>query len=346
MAEPLNKQPLHQQNLPRFLKDFLFYMLTIRGRSQRTVDAYLVDLRTYLRFLKRSRGMTAKDTPFEEISISDVNMDLIRSTSLSDAYEFLNFALSQRDNNANTRARKASALRSFYNYLTNKANLLEENPMSQLETPNVKKTLPKYLSLEESLELIQSVNPDDDARDYCILTLFLNCGMRLSELVGLDLSDVKEDTVKVTGKGDKERVIYLNDACKDALERYLAVRGKIPHANATQALFPSNQGRRISARRVQQIVSESLKKAGLDGMGYSTHKLRHTAATLMYQYGKVDIRLLKEILGHVSVATTEIYTHVSSEQMKNAVDQSPLARVTPASKTRKPKADTFDSGED
>ena len=200
--------------------------------------------------------------------------------------------------------------------------------MAQLETPSIKKALPKYLSLEESLELIQSINPDEDARDYCILTLFLNCGMRLSELVGLDLADIKQDTIKVTGKGNKERVIYLNDACKDALERYLAVRGKIPHANATSALFPSNQGRRISPRRVQQIVAESLKKAGLGGMGYSTHKLRHTAATLMYQYGKVDIRLLKEILGHVSVATTEIYTHVSSEQMKNAVGQSPLAKVT------------------
>ncbi len=324
---------------PQVLRDFLFYMETIRGRSSRTVLTYYIDLRTFLRFIKRSKGLVADDVQFDDISISDVSIDVIRTITVSDVYEFLNFALSERSNNSKTRAKKVSCIRSFYKYLSSKANLLDENPMVNLDSPSLKKSLPKYLSLEESLQLLTSLDPENKPRDYCIITLFINCGMRLSELTGINLSDVKPDTIRVLGKGNKERVIYLNDACKQALELYIRRRPEAP--KEPKALFISRNGRRITSRRVEQIVTDALNMSGLGGKGYSTHKLRHTAATLMYQYGQVDVNVLKEILGHENLATTEIYTHVANSQVRSAMDSSPLSDIT-ADKLRKSpkKADT------
>ncbi|MBC8569584.1 tyrosine recombinase XerC [Zongyangia hominis] len=311
---------------PELLRSFLFYMETIKGRSPNTISGYYVDLRLFFRFLKRYRNLVPQNTPLEEINIDDVDAALLRSVTLSDVYEFMHFLSADRQNNARTRCRKSSSLKVFFHYLTTKVNVLENNPIKELEVPNSKKSLPKYLSLEESVTLLSQVEGDNKERDYCILTLFLNCGMRLSELVGINLGDIKEDSIKVTGKGNKERIIYLNDACVAALNDYLPVRlSKSPKDR--QALFISRNGNRINKRRVEQIVTENLKKCGLDGMGYSAHKLRHTAATLMYQHGHVDIRALKEILGHVNIGTTEIYTHVSNEQLKKAADASPLAHV-------------------
>lgn len=312
---------------PPYLRDFLFYMLTIRGRSPRTVDAYFVDLRTFLRYLKLQSGKVADGTEFREISIADVPIDAIRAVALSDVYAFLNFAMTERENQAKARARKVSSLRSFFRYLTTKAGLLEENPVKDLEMPSARKSIPKYLTLEESLELLSAVSTKSPQRDLCILTFFLNCGMRLSELVGIDLQDIRENTVRILGKGDKERIVYLNDACLYALEEYKKIRRQ-PHAAAHRdALFLSSRGTRLTPRRVQQIVGECMRSAGLAGKGYSPHKLRHTAATLMYQHGGVDIRVLKEILGHANLATTEIYTHVSDKQIENAAKSSPLAGV-------------------
>ncbi len=311
---------------PQVLRDFLFYMETIRGRSARTVEAYYIDLRTFLRYMKRAKGWIDADTPLNEITIGDVSVELIRSVTLSDVYEFLNCMLSERDNNARTRAKKVSCIRVFFKYMTAKANLLEENPVAALDTPSIRKSLPRYLNLEESLQLLSSLDPDNKPRDYCIITLFINCGMRLSELTGINLSDVKSDSLRVLGKGNKERIVYLNDACRQALELYITRRPNAP--KEPNALFISRNGRRITPRRVEQIVSAALNTSGLGDKGYSPHKLRHTAATLMYQYGQVDVNVLKEILGHENLATTEIYTHVANRQVRSAMQKSPLSSMT------------------
>ncbi len=324
------------RDCPQVLRDFLFYMETIKGRSPATVNSYYIDLRNFFRFIKELRGMIPKEIDFKDIVIEDITIDLIRTITLSDVYEYLNYTLSERSNSAKTRARKVSCLRSFFNYLTSKAHLLEENPVKDLETPKLKKSLPKYLSLEQSLELLNHVEGEYQERDYCILTLFLNCGMRLSELVGINLSDIQDNTLRLTGKGNKERIVYLNEACLTAIESYLSVRTQnVSHIKDKNALFLSRLGKRIDKRRVQQIVSKHLQDAGLGNMGYSTHKLRHTAATLMYQHGNVDIRVLKEILGHVNLGTTEIYTHVTSSQLEKASDASPLSGIKKKTKSGK-----------
>lgn len=254
-------------------------------------------------------------------------MEMLQAVTLADVYAFLNYTMTQRENSAKTRARKVSSLRSFFHYLTVKEHLLEENPVKNLELPSIKKSLPKHLTLEESLELMAHVDSRYPRRDYCILTLLLNCGMRLSELVGINLPDIRDNSVKLLGKGNKERIVYLNDACLFALEEYYPERSAMPKSASEAALFLSARGTRLSPRRVEQIVAECLKAAGLDGRGYSPHKLRHTAATLMYQHGQVDIRVLKEILGHSNLATTELYTHVSNSQIEHAASKSPLADV-------------------
>ncbi|MCL2035073.1 MAG: tyrosine recombinase XerC [Oscillospiraceae bacterium] len=312
---------------PQILKDFLYYMLTIRGRSLKTVDAYHTDLRIFLRYMKSVKTDISSDLDFHEIDISDIDIDLIRQITLSDVYGFLNYTMSERENNSKTRSRKVSCIRSFFKYLTAKAGLLSENPVKDLETPSLKKLMPKYLTLEESIALISGVDTAHKERDYCIITFFLNCGMRLSELVGINISDIRDNTVKLLGKGNKERIVYLNESCVYALEQYLKIRKQPVKATEKDALFLSRRGTRLTARRVEQIVEECLKHSGLSCKGYSPHKLRHTAATLMYQHGGVDIRVLKEVLGHANLATTEIYTHVSDKQIEKAAKASPLSKI-------------------
>lgn len=323
--------------MPKDIRSFLVYMETVRGKSPRTVEEYALDLRTFFRFIKRYRGLCAQDAEFEAITVQDVDTALIGSVTLTDIYEYLLYIQRERGNKAAARARKVSCLRTFYKYACDKVGLVKENPTRNLETPKKKRALPKYLSLEESLEVLGTVDGAHKERDYCILTLFLNCGMRLSELVGINLKDVGRESVTVTGKGNKERVIYLNEACKAALASYLAVR-QSENVKDRQALFLSRLGTRISPKTVQWIVKKFLAQAGLNGKGYSVHKLRHTAATLMYQQGGVDIRVLKDILGHESLSTTEIYTHLSSTQQQQAMEKSPLAGVhaPPAPKWKAP----------
>lgn len=320
---------------PQTIKDFLIYMETIRGKSPKTVDEYAIDLRTFFRFIKRQRGICSADIDFIEIPVSDIDAALISSVTLEDIYEYLVYIRGERQNNASTRARKVSSLRSFYKYASEKAGIVKDNPTRNLETPKKKRSLPKYLSLEESIEVLSGVDGVNKERDYCIFTLFLNCGIRLSELVGINLGDVYKDYIRVTGKGNKERNIYLNNACISAIESYKKVR-PCEGLKDKNALFISRFMKRISPKTVQWIVNKFLAQAGLDGKGYSVHKLRHTAATLMYQQGGVDIRVLKEILGHESLSTTEIYTHLSSTQAKAAIDSSPLANLN-TSKQKKTK---------
>lgn len=324
------------QEYPQFARDFLFYMETVRGRSPKTVAAYAQDLKTFFRFLLLHFNLVDESVSFSDIPIDGVSLDLIRKATVSDLYEFLHYTASQRSNSPAARSRKTSCLRTFYKYLSNQ-QLIQSNPTEKLELPSPKKALPKYLQLEESLELLQAVSGKYPLRDYCMIVLFLNCGMRLSELVGLNLSDLKinrerpeDSTVLLRGKGNKERVVYLNAACLDAIQQYLPQRSQIASQAKhfdKQALFLSFQGNRICNRQVERIVNQAFQKAGLAEKGYTVHKLRHTAATLMYRYTDADIRVLQEILGHSSLSTTQIYTHVSNQQVQKTMDASPLANV-------------------
>jgi site-specific recombinase XerD len=313
---------------PPIIKEFLGYVGTIKGKSPKTVEEYYLDLRTFFRYIKLNKKLVSPDEKFEEINISDVDLDLIQTITLTNVYEYMNYLSTERNNKAATRSRKVSSLRTFFKYLTNKTGKLAVNPVKELETPKLKQALPKFLTLEQSIELLSKVEGETKERDYCILVLFLNCGMRLSELVGLNLSDVSHgaSSIKIVGKGNKERIVYLNEACLEAIDRYIAVRPKNALVDKN-ALFISKQRKRISPKTVQYIVKKYLAEIELGGPGFSVHKLRHTAATLMYQHGHVDIRVLKDILGHENLGTTEIYTHLSSEQMAEAAKSNPLSQV-------------------
>ncbi len=326
--------------IPPVLKDFLAYMETIKGKSPNTIQVYFYDLRLFFRYLKQQRDPMAVRHDFDKIPIGDITIDLLKSVTLSDLYSYLSFVSHKRDNIASSRARKVASLKSFFKYLTNKAKLLNENPANELESPKVKKVLPKYLEVHESIQLLSSIKKtgkgyfDYSARDYAIITFFLNCGMRLSELVGINHSSIRDNALTIMGKGGKERIIYLNQACLDAFRKYNDHIIKLKSENHfiakdKDALFLSERRTRISKNTVQYIVKKYIREAGLDPNRYSAHKLRHTAATLMYKYGNVDIRALQELLGHASISTTEIYTHLDSKQLKDAVNSNPLANFTP-----------------
>ncbi len=317
---------VNYDDLPQVAKDFLSYMETIKGKSNNTIKEYHFDLRTFFRFMKSHKGFESSDIEFEKIIINTINIDFIRLISLSDLYEYMTYVNRERGNNANSRARKVASIKSFFKYLDVKANLLDINPAKDLESPKIKKSMPKYLSLDESIQLLEAVNGEFKERDFAIIMLFLNCGLRLSELVSININRIKKDTLTVLGKGNKERTIYLNEACIDAISNYLKVR---PVNNVTDknALFLSKRKQRISNKTVQYIVKKYIKLSGLDIEKYSTHKLRHTAATLMYKHGGVDVRALQEILGHEHLSTTEIYTHIDSDQLRDAVQKNPLSKI-------------------
>lgn len=316
------------QEAPDIIKRFLLYMQNIKGRSPKTVDEYYIDLRTFFRYINLSRKLCDSSLEFDEIKINNVDLELVKTITLRDSYEFMYFLQRERGNSQAARARKTSSLRQFYKYLE-REHLIDSNPLKDLETPKQKKSLPKYLTLEQSIELLNAVEGDNARRDYCILTLFLNCGLRLSELCGLNYNDIRTDyTMRVLGKGNKERIIYLNKACIDAINAYKEVR-PTDDLKDRKALFISRNHNRMSPKTVQAMVYKYLEKIGLDSQGYSCHKLRHTAATLMYQEGDVDIRVLKEILGHENLGTTEIYTHLSNKQLKQAAESNPLGKVKP-----------------
>ncbi|MEE3332742.1 MAG: tyrosine recombinase XerC [Ruminococcus sp.] len=312
------------EEAPDIIKEFLLYMQNIKGRGLKTIDEYYIDLRTFFRYINMSRKISSE--PFDEISIDNVDVNLIKSITLRETYEFMYYLQRERNNGQSARARKTSSLRQFYKYLE-RNHIIDSNPIKDLETPKRKKSLPKYLTLEQSIELLNAVEGDNYYRDYCILTLFLNCGLRLSELCGLNYNDIRSDnTMRVLGKGNKERIIYLNKSCIDAINAYKEVR-PVDDVKDKNALFISRNHNRMSPKTVQAMVYKYLEKIGLNAQGYSCHKLRHTAATLMYQTGDVDIRVLKDILGHENLGTTEIYTHLSNRQLKEAAESNPLGKI-------------------
>lgn len=314
---------------PPVLQEFLNYHESILSHSAKTVDEYFLDLRAFLRYLKLRRNPALSSVPFQDISILDVDLEFVAQTQLSEIYGFLTFLSGGAKSGkaeSSTRARKCAAIRSFYNYLCVHSNQVSNNPTQALNNPKLRKSLPRYLSLSESLQLLEAVSGPNEIRDYCILTLFLNCGLRVGELVGLNMQDIRDDTIRVLGKGNKERQLYLNEACVDALQDYLAVRpepkDEVRHRDA---LFVSRNKTRLTTRAVENIVQKAITQAGLDPK-YSPHKLRHTAATLMLNNG-VDIRTLQDVLGHENLGTTQIYTHISDANMKMAVDANPLAKI-------------------
>lgn len=317
---------------PDYLNAFLDYTITILNKSPNTIKEYNYDLATFLKFTKLHYGLT-KEEDFSKITIKDIDISTIKKITLEDIHAFISYLATDLRSKPSTRARKISSIRVFFKYLSNKANLIEVNPAQNLETPKLDKRMPKYLSLDDSKKLLEIASDEDNRncqRDYAITTLFLNCGMRLSELVNINIKDINfsECKMNVIGKGNKERTIYLNKACMKAIGDYISVRPKeAVKFNSRDALFLSERRERISNRTVQYIIKKELQKAGLDITKYSVHKLRHTAATLMYQYGNVDIRALQELLGHESISTTEIYTHVENDRVRAAVESNPLADV-------------------
>ena len=325
---------ISRENNRDYLNSFLDYMITIQNKSPNTIKEYNYDLAIFLKIIKIHFKLTDEEK-IEKVSYNDINLDTIAKIKLDDIHAYLAYLTTNFNSKAATRARKIASLRAFFNYLCLK-NLIEVNPTQNLETPKLDKRLPKYLSLEQSKKLLDVSYSEDNRnneRDYAITTLFLNCGMRLAELVGINLKDIdfEEFKLNVIGKGNKERTIYLNKACIKALNEYISVMPKEgikkDSKNSDKALFLSERRQRISRRTVQEIIYKELKKAGIDTNKYSVHKLRHTAATLMYQYGGVDIRALQELLGHESISTTEIYTHVSNNQVRAAVESNPLANI-------------------
>ncbi len=319
------------ESLPQIVVDFLNYLETIRGKSTNTIDAYKVDLTMFFRFLKLYRDeVNDKNTEFEDIIINDIDNAFIKKIRLSELYAFMSFLEKYRNNSAYARARKVATLKSFFKYLQNKVKIIDENPTLELESPKINKRHPIYLNLDESIKLLNSIDKKSKNyyRDYCIITLFLNCGMRLSELCNIKLEKISGDTLTIIGKGDKERTVYLNKACIKALSNYMESRDDSKSSEESKKyLFLSNRGTPINKRTVEIMVKNYIKRAGFKDEKYTPHKLRHTAATLMYKYGEVDIRSLQEILGHENISTTQIYTHVDDETLREAVKSNPLSKL-------------------
>ena len=321
---------------PQILRDFLTYHETIKGQSQLTISEYYLDLRMFFRFMKLMRLDMPIHTRLDDIDIRNINLEFIRNITTSDILDFLSYLANDRTPNpdamtpdhgisASSRARKLSSIKSFYKYLTVRTKQLQENPVADLEYPKLRKSLPKYLTMEQSAKLLSSVDGQNKVRDYAIIMLFLNCGIRRSELVGLNVSDVYEDRIRVVGKGNKERFVYFGTPCRKAIDAYMVERNKKVLTD-NRALFASRNGNHISVTAVHRLVDKALKLAGLDSTQFSAHKLRHTAATMMLS-GGVDVKTVQEVLGHENLNTTQIYTHIENTELKIAAEANPLSKL-------------------
>ncbi len=326
---------INKNECPEFLNDYIFYLRIVRGRAETTVNEYYINIRMFLRYILMVKNNLSQ--PLESIDIKEFPKEMLNEITLRDIYDFEYFLADERKNKPAARARKTAALKSFFHYLHKRANIIDHNPVDDIEMPTVKRALPKFLTLEESLRLLSSDSFENPERDFCMVTLFLNCGMRLNELVSINISDIdfEERRLLLKGKGNKQRIIYINDACIAALKTYINSRKNPPEE--PDALFLSKKRRRISRRRVEQIIEKLLNDTGLGNRGISPHKLRHTAATLMYQHGNVDTLVIKEVLGHASIATTEIYTHLSDELKQSAAENIPIAHMTKQPEPKKEK---------
>ena len=326
----------YYHDCPQILRDFLIYHENIKGQSRLTIQEYYLDLRMFLRYIKLMRNDMPTTTNLDDIDIKDIDIRFIEDIDASDIFDFLAYLASDRALNpgspspdygisASSRARKLSAIKSFYKYLTVRTKQLQENPVADLEYPKLRKSLPKYLTMEESASLLAAVSGPNEKRDYAILMLFLNCGIRRSELVGLNITDVYEDRIRVVGKGNKERIVYFGKSCRKAIDAYLVERNQKVLTDY-RALFGSRDNNRISVTAVHRLVKKALLQAGLDATQFSAHKLRHTAATMMLS-GGVDVRTVQEVLGHENLNTTQIYTHIENTELKIAAEANPLSKL-------------------
>ena len=323
---------------PLILREFLSYHETIKGQSQRTISEYYLDLRMFLRFIKLMKSELPYNTDLETISIRDVDVNFIRSITSTDIFDFLSYLANERivhesscskqkGISSASRARKLSAIKSFYKYLTVRTKQFDQNPVQDMEYPKLRKSLPRYLTMEQSAALLRSVNGPNKVRDYAILMIFLNCGIRRSELVNLNITDIYEDRIRVCGKGNKERIVYMGSSCRSAIDAYLIERNQIVLSD-NRALFGSRDHNRISVSAVHRLVKKHVLEAGLDTAKLSAHKLRHTAATLMLQNG-VDVKTVQEVLGHENLNTTQIYTHIENTELKIASEANPISKFEP-----------------
>ena len=321
---------------PQILRDFLIYHETIKGQSPKTISEYYLDLRMFLRFVRLMRNDMPVTSSLDDIPIKDIGVDFLSEIQTSDVFDFLSYLANDRAINPESlapdygisptaRARKLSAIKSFYKYLTVRTKLLEENPVADIEYPKLRKSLPKYLTMEQASALLRSTEGQNQVRDYAILMIFLNCGIRRSELVGLNVTDIYEDRLRVVGKGNKERFVYFGTPCRKAIDAYMEQRKKLILTD-NRALFASRNGNRISVTAVHRLVEKALKQAGLDATQFSAHKLRHTAATMMLS-GGVDVKTVQEVLGHENLNTTQIYTHIENTELKVAAEANPLSKL-------------------
>lgn len=318
----------HYSDSPQILRDFLNYHETIKGQSQLTISEYHLDLRMFLRFIRLMRCDMPIHTDLDDIPIKDIDINFIQTITTSDVFDFLSYLSSERSDDGLTpvsRARKLSSIKSFFKYLTVRTKQLTENPVAELEYPKLRKSLPRYLKMDQAAALLSSVSGPNQKRDYAILMLFLNCGIRRSELVSLNLTDIYEDRIRVVGKGNKERIVYFGSACRKAIDIYLVERNKKVLSD-NKALFGSRDGNRISVTAVHRLVKKHLLAAGLDATQFSAHKLRHTAATMMLS-GGVDVKTVQEVLGHENLNTTQIYTHIENTELKIAAEANPLSKL-------------------
>lgn len=327
---------VHYSDCPQLLRDFLTYHENIKGQSSKTIQEYYLDLRMFLRFMVLMKQEMPYDTPLDSIVIKQIDLSFLESISTSDVFDFLSYLANDRVKfedsqseetgiGAAARARKLSAIKSFFKYLTVRTKQLKENPVQDLEFPKIRKSLPKFLTMEECTRLLQSVQGPNARRDFAILMVFLNCGIRRAELVGLNLTDIYEDRIRVVGKGNKERIVYMGSACKRAIDDYLKERRQIVLSD-NRALFGSRDKNRISVSAVHRLVKKHMLAAGLDATQFSAHKLRHTAATLMLSNG-VDVKTVQEVLGHENLNTTQIYTHIENTELKIASEANPISKV-------------------
>jgi len=330
----VGKKSINEYSIPVMLEDYLNYMETIRGKSPLSVSEYFFDLRTFYRFCAvRLKLVEGKE--YIKVDIGTLSEDFLKNIKLQDLHAYITYIGKVRKNCNKTKARKVASLRAYFKYLCNVVDYIDSNPADRLELPKIESRQPVYMSLEDARKLLESIEGRFKERDYAIIAVFLNCGLRLSELVGINMKNIRGDILTVIGKGDKERTVYLNNACKRAIGDYISNRPQPVEPN-DDALFLSARRKRIAAKSVQDLVEKHLRKAGLSGMHYSPHKLRHTAATLMYQYGNVDIRALQDILGHENISTTQIYTHINDERLKDAVDRNPLNNLDSIATLKEP----------
>lgn len=332
------KKPIHYNELPETVRNYLYYRESVQGSSQLSIAEASKDLLTFFRYLYKTKNLAPADVEFDNIDVRNADIAFVKNITKIDILEYMHYLTADRGNKPATRARRLSSIKTYYTYMCSKVMLLTNNPTDGIDSPTLRKKQPVYLTLDEAMRLLSEVQTDFTTRDYCMITLFLNCGMRLSELVGIDMRDIGDDTIKILGKGNKERTVYLNSACKASMSAYIKERSALKNLDDTALFVSARTGKRLTPRRVEQIMEKCFGLAGLSNRGFTPHKLRHTAATLMYQSGAADMLALKEILGHEHVSTTEIYTHISVEKLAQAVNNSPLAQVK-ASKKPKEKQD-------